>query len=84
MVQLSLFQSLLLMLLSIGWLVVGALQYITVTRPKPNYSVNKVCQFMSEPMEEHWKAAMRILRYLKFTIDYGLSLKSAPQGEPIL
>ena len=62
--------------------VVGALQYITVTRPELSYSVNKVCQFMSEPMEEHWKAVKCILRYLKGTIDYGLSLKSAPQGEP--
>ena len=46
-----------------------------------SYNVNNVCQFMSEPMEEHWKAVKRILRYLKGTIDYGLSLKSAPHGE---
>ena len=60
----------------------GTLQYITVTWPELSYSVNKVCQFMSKPVEEHWKDVKHILRYLKGTIDYGFSLKSAPQGEP--
>lgn len=32
---------------------VGALQYITLTRPKIPYSVNKVCQFLSTPLEAH-------------------------------
>lgn len=27
--------------------IVGALQYITITIPKIDYSVNEVCQFMS-------------------------------------
>ena len=35
--------------------VVGALQYATVTRPKISFSVNKSCQFMSNPLESHWK-----------------------------
>lgn len=29
--------------------IVGALQYITVTRPEIAYSINKVCQFMHQP-----------------------------------
>ncbi|KAF7809961.1 Retrovirus-related Pol polyprotein from transposon TNT 1-94 [Senna tora] len=40
---------------------VGALQYITVTRPELSFAVNKVCQFMSNPLEEHWVAVKRIL-----------------------
>ncbi|KAL6350242.1 hypothetical protein AAG906_004187 [Vitis piasezkii] len=36
---------------------VGALQYVTITRPKLSFNVNKVCQFMQNPTEEHWKAA---------------------------
>jgi len=36
--------------------IVGGLQYATVTRPEISYSVNKVCQFLSAPLEEHWKA----------------------------
>ena len=33
--------------------VVGALQYVTITRPELSYSVNKVCQFMHNPQESH-------------------------------
>ena len=55
--------------------VVGALQYATVTRPEISFSVNKVCQFMHNPLESHWKAVKRILRYLAGTLDYGLHLR---------
>lgn len=60
--------------------VVGALQYATLTRPDITYSVNKVCQFMSNPLETHWKAVKRILRYLKGTIYHGLLLRPAQPG----
>nr|KYP47850.1 Retrovirus-related Pol polyprotein from transposon TNT 1-94 [Cajanus cajan] len=33
--------------------VVGALQFATITRPEISFSVNKVCQFMSNPLEQH-------------------------------
>lgn len=55
---------------------VGALQYATITRPKISFVVNKVCQFMSPPLNDHWVAVKRILRYLKGTINYGLHLTS--------
>ncbi|KAL5559464.1 hypothetical protein UlMin_035675 [Ulmus minor] len=42
--------------------IVGALQYITITRPKIAYCVNRVCQFMQKPLDHHWKAMKRILR----------------------
>jgi len=29
--------------------IVGALQYVTIIRPKIAYSVNKVCQYMHQP-----------------------------------
>ena len=54
--------------------IVGALQYVTITRPELSYSVNKVCQFMHKPLEAHWQAVKRILRYLSGTLDYGLHL----------
>lgn len=54
--------------------VVGALQYLTFTRPDIAYSVNKVCQFMHHPLHLHWKAVKRILRYLKGTLHYGIRL----------
>ncbi|KAL5721714.1 hypothetical protein ACHQM5_005324 [Ranunculus cassubicifolius] len=52
--------------------VVGALQYLTFTRPDVSFAVNKVCQYMHNPKDEHWAAVKRILRYLKKTIDYGI------------
>ncbi|GAU47982.1 hypothetical protein TSUD_87860 [Trifolium subterraneum] len=63
--------------------IVGALQYATLTRPEISYSVNKVCQFLSNPLEEHWKAVKRILRYLSGTLTYGLVLQPAPIHQPL-
>ncbi|KAK6131700.1 hypothetical protein DH2020_034567 [Rehmannia glutinosa] len=51
---------------------VGALQYVTITRPEIAFSVNKVCQFMQRPLNSHWKSVKRILRYLSGTVNHGL------------
>ncbi|XP_017189746.1 uncharacterized mitochondrial protein AtMg00810-like [Malus domestica] len=57
--------------------VVGALQYLTFTRPDIAFSVHQVCQFMQCPMVSHYTAVKRILRYLKGTMTYGLSYSSS-------
>jgi len=62
--------------------VVGALQYVTITRPKICFSVNKVDPFMSKPSEQHWSAVKRILRYLKGTISLGLMFQPASTKHP--
>ena len=54
---------------------VGALQYATITRPEISFCVNKVSQFMASPLDTHWKAVKRILRYLAGSIDYGLHVQ---------
>jgi histone deacetylase 1/2 len=63
--------------------IVGGLQYVTVTRPEISYSVNKVCQFLASPLEDHWKTVKRILRYLQGTLHHGLLLQPAPLNTPI-
>jgi len=45
----------------------GALQYLTFTRPDICFAVNRVCQFMHAPTD----TVKRILRYLKGTVSYG-------------
>ncbi|XP_047261424.1 uncharacterized mitochondrial protein AtMg00810-like, partial [Capsicum annuum] len=55
--------------------VIGALQYVTITRPEISYAVKRVYQFMQAPTIAHWSAAKRILRYLKGSIHDGLLLR---------
>ncbi|KAK2979325.1 hypothetical protein RJ640_013289 [Escallonia rubra] len=44
---------------------VGHLIYLCFTRPELSYCVHVLSQFMQQPREEHWKAALRVVRYLK-------------------
>ncbi|TQD98819.1 hypothetical protein C1H46_015462 [Malus baccata] len=41
--------------------VVGALQYLTITRLDLSYAVNQVCQFMHSPKNTHWMAVKQSL-----------------------
>jgi hypothetical protein len=54
--------------------IVGALQYLTFTRPDIAYAVQQICLHMHDPREPHLTAMKRILRYLQGTPDYGLLL----------
>lgn len=56
---------------------VGALQYLTFTRPDITYIVQQVCQFMHCPGDIHLQAANRILPYLKGTLGFGLQFTAA-------
>ena len=58
--------------------VVGSLQYLAFTRPDLSFSIHKVSKFMHNPLEPHWQAVKRILRYLKHTISTGLFLHKSP------
>ncbi|XP_020271177.1 uncharacterized protein LOC109846363 [Asparagus officinalis] len=51
---------------------VGSLRYLTITRPDIVFAVGLVSRYMEEPRQEHFKAAKRILRYVRGSIDQGL------------
>ncbi|GKD56773.1 putative RNA-directed DNA polymerase, partial [Tanacetum coccineum] len=55
--------------------VVSSLQYVTLSRPDIAFAVNKVCQYMHAPTENHWSAVKRILRYLHGTVKHGMLIR---------
>lgn len=55
--------------------IVGALQYLTLTRPDIAFSVIKICQFLHCPTSVHWTAVKRILRYVHQTLHLGIRFR---------
>ncbi len=53
---------------------IGALLFVTLSRPDIAYAVNQCSRFVSNPGLQHWTAVKRIMRYLKHTLDYKLKL----------
>ena len=51
---------------------IGCLKYLTAKRPNILFVVSLLSRFMHCASEIHLKAAKRILRYVKVTIDYGV------------
>eukprot|EP00253_Pinus_taeda_P026954 PITA_26954 len=58
----------------------GKLLYLTHTRPDLSFVVGLVARFLQNPRESHWKAAKRILRYVRGTVQFGIhySAKATP------
>jgi hypothetical protein len=53
---------------------VGALNYlVTCTRPDLAFSVGAVSAFLSNPGRQHWQAVKNIVRYIKGTINSGIT-----------
>ncbi|XP_022031417.1 uncharacterized mitochondrial protein AtMg00810-like [Helianthus annuus] len=57
---------------------VGALQYLTITRPELSYAVNQASQFLQNPNITHFQLVKRILRYVKGTLSHGLIFDRPP------
>src|SRR5882757_5280586 len=61
---------------------VGSLLYLTHSRPGLSFAVGHVARYMQTPHESHWKAAKRILRYIRGTIWFGIHYST--RGKPLL
>lgn len=59
---------------------VGKLIYLTNPRPDLSFAV-VVSRFMAHPWQAHWDAAVHILRYIKGTVDLGISFQRCPELE---
>ena len=53
------------------------------TRPDILYAVTVLCRYLTNYTTAHWKAAIRILVYLKGTTDIKLVYKRQPEAKPI-
>uniref|UniRef100_A0A2N9HUN6 Reverse transcriptase Ty1/copia-type domain-containing protein n=1 Tax=Fagus sylvatica TaxID=28930 RepID=A0A2N9HUN6_FAGSY len=56
---------------------VGALHYLTFTRPDLSFAVHQVCQFKQSPTTTHLAVAKRILRYLNEFEYHALAIAAA-------
>ncbi|CAJ2635046.1 unnamed protein product [Trifolium pratense] len=61
---------------------VGSLMYAQVcTRPDIAFIVGMLGRYLSNPGMDHWKAAKKVMRYLKRTKDYMLTYRRSDQLE---
>jgi hypothetical protein len=66
---------------------VGALLHAArATRPDISFAVTALSQFCKGPTEAHWQAVKRVFRYLRGTVDHGLTYKGtgSPREPPVL
>eukprot|EP00253_Pinus_taeda_P003505 PITA_03505 len=61
---------------------VGKLLYLTHTRPDLSFVVGLVAQFVQTPRESHWKAAKRILRYVRGIVQFAIHYSA--EASPLL
>ena len=53
----------------------GSLRYLTHTRPDLMFCSGYLSRYMKIPSKEHFTSAKRVLRYVKGTLNLGLSYK---------
>lgn len=55
--------------------IIGALQYLTMTRSDIAFPVNRLCQYLKAPTTVHWSVCKQILQYLVGTPSIGLHFR---------
>ena len=56
--------------------VIGSLIYLlSCTRLDIAYAINKLSKYTSNPKAKHCQGIMRVLKYLRFTRDYGCTIQ---------
>ncbi|XP_050918678.1 secreted RxLR effector protein 161-like [Lathyrus oleraceus] len=60
---------------------VGSLRYLCSTRPDICYAVGMVSRFINKPKWSHYQVVVRILRYIKETLKYGVLFPSGVKYE---
>jgi hypothetical protein len=54
---------------------VGSLLYLLFTRPDIAFAVGQLTRFLANPSRSCWAAALRVLRYLRSTVDLRLTFR---------
>ena len=63
---------------------VGSLLYLQqVSRPDISFITNVLCQQMAKPSQYHWELGLKVLKYLKGTINFGLNYQKVDKMELI-
>ncbi|GMI72562.1 cysteine-rich RLK (RECEPTOR-like protein kinase) 8 [Hibiscus trionum] len=59
--------------------IIGSLlRLMNLTRPDIAYAVCRLSRYTHNPNYEHWSAIMKLMRYLKGTINYGIHFSGFP------
>ena len=57
--------------------IIGCLTYVTTaSRPDLAAAVGILSKYMTNPSQEHWKGVKRILRYIKGTMNFGITFQA--------
>ncbi|CAH9139773.1 unnamed protein product [Cuscuta epithymum] len=64
---------------------IGSVMYLMVsTRPDIAYAVSCLSRYMSNPGMPHWNALKWLLRYLKYSVDVGLTFSKCSEGVKLI
>lgn len=63
--------------------ILDSLQYLTLTHPDIAHMVNRISHFMSPSTHTHLINAKRIFRYVKGSLEHGISFRHS-SGPPVL